>query len=82
MNILDLIKNDYCSTKNEDCDYGKLIQDREKLEKDIYNLLQSEGIELLKKYTELIDCIIAFQIDYALEFSYTKIKQIIKEINN
>lgn len=80
MNILDLVKDDYWSTKIKDCEYGKLIQDREKLEKDIYAILQSEGVELLKKYTELIDRIIAFQIDYTLEFSYAKIKQIIKEM--
>lgn len=80
MNILDLIKDDYWSTKIKDCEYVKLIQDREKLEKDLYAILQSEGVELLKKYTELIDRIIAFQIDYALEFSYAKIKQLIKDI--
>lgn len=80
MNILDLIKNDYCSTKIKDGKYCKLIQDRESLEKDICNLLEPETIKLFKRYIELVDCVIAFQIDYALEFSYTKHKQLIREI--
>lgn len=80
MNILDLIKDGYCSRKIENSEYDKLIQDREKFEKEICNLLQSESKSLFKRYIELVDLLIAFQVDYALEFSYTKIKQLIKDI--
>lgn len=80
MSILELIKSEYNLTKIEDNEYTSFAKERARLEKDIFSLLDSKDIELFKKYIDLVDCIIMLQIDNALEFSFTRLKQIISEI--
>ena len=80
MSILELIKSEYNLTNIEDNEYTSFTKERARLEKDICSLLDSKDIELFKKYIDLVDCIIMLQIDNALEFSFTRLKQIISGI--
>lgn len=80
MNILKVISDEYYDTPIKDNqEYTKLCEQRDELEEQIIMKSNKELRELFIQYSDLLDKYAMILTDNAIEFTYNKIKDILKE---
>ena len=82
MNILETIKTVYYETPNNDDEISKLNAQRDDLESQIIKSADENTRKLFRQFNALVDEIILYYTEHALEFSYNQVKHILKELIN
>ena len=82
MNILETIKTVYYETPNNDDEISKLNAQRDDLESQIIKSADENTRKLFRQFNALVDEIILYYTDNALEFSYNQVNHILKELIN
>lgn len=80
MDILETIKTDYYETPNSDKNLSNLNKQRDNLESQIIKSSDENTRNLFKQFDALVDELIFCYTDLALEFSYSEVKHILKEL--
>ena len=82
MDILDTIKTVYYETPNNDEELSNLNKQRDNLESQIIQSADESTRKLFRQFNALVDEIILYYTEHALEFSYNEVKHILKELVN
>ena len=82
MDILETIKTVYYETPNNDEEISNLNKQRDNLESQIVKSADESTRKLFRQFNALVDEIILYYTEHALEFSYNEVRHILKELVN